>query len=77
MTLFDTAAMYSNGASERRLGDLALGTQALIGTKFPHGMRATAEDLPGALRASLARLRRPLSTCTSTTSPAGGFTFPP
>ena len=58
VTLFDTAAMYSNGASERRLGDLALGTQALIGTKFPHGMRATAEDLPGALRASLARLRR-------------------
>jgi aryl-alcohol dehydrogenase-like predicted oxidoreductase len=58
VTLFDTAAMYSNGASERRLGELAQGTQALIATKFPPGMRATAEDLPGALRASLARLRR-------------------
>lgn len=58
VTLFDTAAIYSNGASERRLGDLAQGTPALIATKFPQGMRATAEDLPGALQASLARLRR-------------------
>lgn len=58
VTLFDTAAMYSNGASERRLGELAHGTQALIATKFPPGIRATAEDLPGALAASLARLDR-------------------
>jgi len=58
VTLFDTAAIYSNGTSERRLGELARGTQALIATKFPQGMRATAEDLPGALHASLARLRR-------------------
>lgn len=58
VTLFDTAAMYSNGASERRLGELARGTAALIATKFPPGMRATAEDLPRALEASLARLRR-------------------
>ena len=59
MTLFDTAAMYSNGASERRLGALASGTPALVATKFPPGLRATAEDLPGALEASLTRLRRP------------------
>jgi aryl-alcohol dehydrogenase-like predicted oxidoreductase len=58
VTLFDTAAMYSNGASERRLGELAQGTPALIATKFPQGMRATAEDLPAALQASLVRLRR-------------------
>lgn len=58
VTLFDTAAMYSNGASELRLGELAQGTQALIATKFPPGLRATAEDLPGALAASLARLGR-------------------
>jgi aryl-alcohol dehydrogenase-like predicted oxidoreductase len=58
VTLFDTAAMYSNGASERRLGDLAQGTSALVATKFPSGPRATAEDMPGALQASLARLRR-------------------
>jgi len=50
--------MYSNGASERRLGALAHGTKALIATKFPPGMRASAEDLPRALEASLARLDR-------------------
>lgn len=59
VTLFDTAAMYSNGASERRVGELAEGTSALIATKFPAGVRATADDLPGALNASLRRLRRP------------------
>jgi len=58
VTLFDTAAMYSNGASERRLGELARGTAALIATKFPPGMRARAEDMPRALEASLARLGR-------------------
>jgi aryl-alcohol dehydrogenase-like predicted oxidoreductase len=60
VTLFDTAAMYSNGASERRLGELARGTGAVIATKFPPGMRATAEDMPRALEASLARLQRPV-----------------
>ena len=58
VTLFDTAAMYSNGASEQRLGVLARGTAAIIATKFPQGMRATAEDLPRALEGSLARLGR-------------------
>jgi aryl-alcohol dehydrogenase-like predicted oxidoreductase len=58
VTLFDTAAMYSFGASERRLGELARGTAALIATKFPPGMRATADDMPAALEASLARLQR-------------------
>jgi aryl-alcohol dehydrogenase-like predicted oxidoreductase len=57
-TLFDTAAMYSGGASERRLGELAGGTAALIATKFPPGLRATAEDMPAALEGSLKRLRR-------------------
>jgi len=57
-TLFDTAAMYSGGASERRLGELARGTKAIIATKFPPGLRATADDLPAALAASLARLGR-------------------
>ena len=59
VTLFDTAAMYSYGASERRLGELAHGTSALIATKFPPGMRATAQDMPQALERSLARLGRP------------------
>jgi len=56
--LFDTAAMYSGGASERRLGELADGEQVLIATKFPPGWRSTAEALPAALDQSLARLRR-------------------
>lgn len=58
VTLFDTAAMYAGGASERRLGELAPGTEALIATKFPPRIRATEKDLPQALDGSLARLRR-------------------
>lgn len=57
VTLFDTAAMYSNGASERRLGELS-DPAALIATKFPGNLRARAEDLPNELDASLGRLRR-------------------
>src|SRR4029453_12094248 len=41
--LFDTAAMYSGGASERRLGELADGKQVLIATKFPPGWLSTAD----------------------------------
>jgi aryl-alcohol dehydrogenase-like predicted oxidoreductase len=44
VTLFDTAAMYSNGASERRLGELARGTAALIATKFPAGDAIDRDD---------------------------------
>lgn len=58
VVLFDTAELYSGGASERRLGELAAGTDAIIATKFPPGLRSRAEDLPGALDSSRARLRR-------------------
>ena len=58
VTLFDTAAMYSGGASERRLGELALGKDVIIATKFPSGLRATAESMPKDLDASLGRLGR-------------------
>jgi aryl-alcohol dehydrogenase-like predicted oxidoreductase len=58
VTLFDTAAMYSGGASERRLGELAQGKPVLIATKFPPGFSARAKDLPRALEDSLARLGR-------------------
>ena len=37
VNLFDTAAIYSLGASERRLGELARGKDVLIATKFPGG----------------------------------------
>jgi aryl-alcohol dehydrogenase-like predicted oxidoreductase len=56
--LFDTAAFYSGGASERRLGELARGKNVLIATKFPGGFSFKAEDLPKELNANLARLGR-------------------
>jgi len=58
VTLFDTASMYSNGASERRLGELSRGTQALIATKFPPSPFSRTESMPKELEASLARLGR-------------------
>jgi aryl-alcohol dehydrogenase-like predicted oxidoreductase len=58
VTLVDTAAMYSHGASERRVGELALGREVLIATKFPPSPSGRAEQLPQALEASLARLQR-------------------
>lgn len=56
--LFDTAAFYSGGASERRLGELARGKDVLIATKFPGGFSFKAEDLPKELEANLIRLGR-------------------
>lgn len=56
--LFDTAAMYSGGASERRLGELARGTDALIASKFPGRFRFRVDDFPDELEASLTRLQR-------------------
>jgi aryl-alcohol dehydrogenase-like predicted oxidoreductase len=58
VNLFDTAAMYSGGASERRLGELSPGPEALIATKFPPGWFSRIESLPQALEGTLARLRR-------------------
>src|SRR4029453_14531312 len=56
--LFDTAAMYSGGASERRVGELAEGKHVVIATKFPPGWRSKGDALPEALDQSLGRLRR-------------------
>jgi aryl-alcohol dehydrogenase-like predicted oxidoreductase len=56
--LFDTAEMYSGGASENRLGELARGKDVLIATKFPPGLFSRTEDMPRELDASLKRLRR-------------------
>lgn len=58
VTLFDTAPIYSNGASERRLGELTGGKDVVLATKFPPGLRSRTEDMPKALDASLARLGR-------------------
>ena len=58
LNFFDTAAMYSGGASERRLGELAQSRDVTIATKFPPHPVARADDMPAALDASLSRLRR-------------------
>lgn len=58
VNFFDTAGMYSGGAAERRLGELAQGKDVVIGTKFPGRFSFRAEDLPRELEASLARLGR-------------------
>jgi aryl-alcohol dehydrogenase-like predicted oxidoreductase len=58
VTLFDTAAMYSGGASERRLGELARGTAAILATKFPSGFLARTGSMPRDLDASIERLGR-------------------
>jgi aryl-alcohol dehydrogenase-like predicted oxidoreductase len=58
VTLFDTAAMYSGGAAERRLGELARGQDVLIASKFPGGFSFRAEGLSKELDASLVRLGR-------------------
>jgi aryl-alcohol dehydrogenase-like predicted oxidoreductase len=58
VTLFDTAAMYSAGASERRLGELAEGKELLIASKFPGSMSFRTDDFPKELEKSLGRLER-------------------
>jgi aryl-alcohol dehydrogenase-like predicted oxidoreductase len=58
VTFFDTAAMYSGGGSERRLGELAAGKTVVVATKFPPSPLARTDDLPAALEASLDRLQR-------------------
>ena len=57
VNFFDTAAMYSGGGSERRLGELARGKTVVVATKFPPSPLAHTEDLPAALQASLDRLQ--------------------
>jgi aryl-alcohol dehydrogenase-like predicted oxidoreductase len=58
INFFDTAAMYSAGGSERRLGELAEGKDVVIATKFPSSPLGHAHDLPDTLDASLKNLRR-------------------
>ena len=56
--LFDTAAQYSLGAAERRLGELAHGRDVLIATKYPAGFQFRVEDFPRELQGTLERLGR-------------------
>jgi aryl-alcohol dehydrogenase-like predicted oxidoreductase len=56
VNLFDTAAMYSGGASERRVGELAKGRDVLIASKFPGSFSFNVEKFSRELEASLERL---------------------
>jgi len=56
VNLFDTAAMYSGGAAELRLGELVCGQDVLIASKFPGGFSFRTENFPKELEASLVRL---------------------
>jgi aryl-alcohol dehydrogenase-like predicted oxidoreductase len=58
INLFDTAAMYAGGASERRLGELSRGHDVLVASKFPGSFRFKVENFPKELDASLSRLQR-------------------
>ena len=58
VNLFDTAAQYSLGAAERRLGELTRGKNVLIATKYPSGFSFLPKDFPKELGATLARLER-------------------
>jgi aryl-alcohol dehydrogenase-like predicted oxidoreductase len=74
--LFDTAAFYSGGASERRLGELARGKDVLIATKFPGGFSFKVEDLPKELEANLMRLGRDSIDLYQHHFPARGVSIP-
>lgn len=58
VTLFDTAEMYSGGASEQRLGELAQGKEVVLATKFPPSPFARIDRMQRELDASLSRLKR-------------------
>lgn len=58
VNLFDTAAMYSMGAAELRLGELTRGKDVIIASKFPGSFSFKVEEFPKQLKASMARLGR-------------------
>jgi aryl-alcohol dehydrogenase-like predicted oxidoreductase len=58
VNLIDTAEMYSNGAAERRVGELVHGREVLIATKFPPSPFSREDVFQKALQDSLSRLER-------------------
>lgn len=58
VNLFDTAAMYSMGAAEIRLGELTCDKDVIIATKYPSRFSFRAEDFPKELEMSLGRMGR-------------------
>ena len=77
VNFFDTAAMYSGGAAERRLGELANGKDVLIASKFPGSFFFRAEKFPTELEASLKRLGRSSIDLYQHHFPANSVSIPP
>jgi aryl-alcohol dehydrogenase-like predicted oxidoreductase len=73
---FDTAAMYSGGAAERRLGELAQGKSVLIASKFPSGFSFRPEGFSKELESSLVRLNRDSLELYQHHFPARGISIP-
>jgi aryl-alcohol dehydrogenase-like predicted oxidoreductase len=72
----DTAEMYSAGAAERRLGELARGRNFLIASKFPPSPFSNTDAFPKSLEASLARLGRPSIDLFQHHFPSGRVSIP-
>lgn len=58
VNFLDTAAMYGQGVSERRVGELTAGKDLVVATKFPLRFFSRTRSLPATLEGSLARLQR-------------------
>ncbi|HVN54908.1 MAG TPA: aldo/keto reductase [Anaerolineaceae bacterium] len=76
VNLIDTAEMYSNGASERRVGELARGKEVIIATKFPPTPFSRISDYSKALEASLSRLDRSYIDLYQVHFPSGRLPIP-
>lgn len=76
VNLIDTAEMYSNGASERRVGELVHGKDVLIATKFPPSPFSREDAFPKALGDSLTRLQRSSIDLLQHHFPSGRISIP-
>ncbi|OGO32814.1 MAG: hypothetical protein A2Z16_03825 [Chloroflexi bacterium RBG_16_54_18] len=57
VNLVDTASMYSNGASERRLAQLSEGKDLILATKYPPPFSGKVDNFQKVLAGSLERLQ--------------------
>lgn len=76
VNLIDTAEMYSNGASERRVGELVHDKDVLIATKFPPSPFSREDAFPKALGDSLTRLQRSSIDLLQHHFPSGRISIP-
>jgi aryl-alcohol dehydrogenase-like predicted oxidoreductase len=75
VNLIDTAEMYSAGASERRVGELAQGKPVVVATKFPPSPFSRTESFPRRWPAAWRGWAAAGSICTSITFHPDGFRY--